>query len=1205
MKPCFLSKSPSPGVKSAARVIICQLYFGRCPVESEMGDHNNGGVREFSKPPGTRKSNPNTFVNFAFEEEVEDDHSHDNWVPELGPRRVGSNNSSSGVESLDNDKDDLSESLNKDECNNKRDFPVKPGALTPKASQQRRKNLLVECRESVLRVTSEGKLNVAQLQTLLGDRGFTRILFCLYDDRAAGELDQKRWFEKMKENAKQENVSLDLVDLIEAITYLVCQDKAVSPDDFHKIISTKGMASKMAQVLEKERNDPLEVDELMGLLMTITRGFHLDAESEERLRRVFSDALGKDKHEITLFEFKTIIPCKDEFFCQRIFEMFDSDGSGFITLAEFLETVQHFSSPDDDTKIEFLFNIFDVDGEGYLLEENFLEVIKACMKESKMEFIEEELSTLAHMLFDDGIQGGNTWMTYDDFKAQLKRQEGLVSNMGMMINKWLIPPEAVKIKTWKEKILEKRYFTKDYWRNNKSFLFSLFLIFAVNFGLIVHRTYYFRDFSMLNGLTPNPLYMISRACGRVIHANTWLLLFFVLRHTLTILQRFGVGSLLPLDHAIYLHKIMGWLLFFFAFVHTVCHLINFAINIQPNPVKFVQLTWKYWEELYGPSKILDFYQPPPGCLIVNNTDPRSEFCPPESFDIPDGVTPEAVINNGKFLSLCQSCGNETSGPWTYADWMLTTKPGLFGLCDIGLANPTGLGLILTFALMVTLSLPFVRRGGHFEIFFHSHRIGYILYFVLLILHAPDFYKWFLAFVGPVWIMEQIYRHFHARFGVGKTVIKAGVILPSKVTNLIIERPSGFNFNAGDWVWLRIPAVSNTEWHAFTISSAPEVQGQFTLHIRGVGQWTNRLYQLFEEEHARQTLGYDRHVSALDRIQGTVKNKYKSVKTNIHKSMYTKPGIISKDAFVENLNDRDKTLEERKRQRMEKKQEKLRRASREEVDFIENDEPVDTVSKRSLASVRYLSMRVPKIVKYDESYENPNGDQGEMSIVVHETKNMIKEVGKKANLEKPLVAYLDGPFGSPSSNIYRSEHAVLIGTNIGITPFASILQSIMHRYWAIKQACPSCNYKWTNNMETSMFKLKKVDFFWINRDQKSFEWFVNLLSQLEIEQAEHGGEMSRFLEMHMYVTSALARSDMRAVALQMALDIMHEKENRDLVTGLKNRTHAGRPNWNKIFTKLREERKGQVTVYYCGNPILAKVLRRKCEEFGFIFRKEIF
>ena len=39
---------------------------------------------------------------------------------------------------------------------------------------------------------------------------------------------------------------------------------------------------------------------------------------------------------------------------------------------------------------------------------------------------------------------------------------------------------------------------------------------------------------------------------------------------------------------------------------------------------------------------------------------------------------------------------------------------------------------------------------------------------------------------------------------------------------------------------------------------------------------------------------------------------------------------------------------------------------------------------------------------------------------------------------------------------------------------------------------------------------KVDFFWINREQRSFEWFVSLLSQLEIEQAEQGGAMERFL-----------------------------------------------------------------------------------------------
>ena len=69
---------------------------------------------------------------------------------------------------------------------------------------------------------------------------------------------------------------------------------------------------------------------------------------------------------------------------------------------------------------------------------------------------------------------------------------------------------------------------------------------------------------------------------------------------------------------------------------------------------------------------------------------------------------------------------------------------------------------------------------------------------------------------------------------------------------------------------------------------------------------------------------------------------------------------------------------------------------------------------------------------------------------------------------------------------------------------------------------------------------QVDFFWINRDQRSFEWFVNLLSQLEIEQAEQGGAMERFLDMHMYITSALQKTDMKAVGLQLALDLLHKK-----------------------------------------------------------------
>lgn len=48
----------------------------------------------------------------------------------------------------------------------------------------------------------------------------------------------------------------------------------------------------------------------------------------------------------------------------------------------------------------------------------------------------------------------------------------------------------------------------------------------------------------------------------------------------------------------------------------------------------------------------------------------------------------------------------------------------------------------------------------------------------------------------------------------------------------------------------------------------------------------------------------------------------------------------------------------------------------------------------------------------------------------------------------------------------------------------------------------------------------------------------------MEQAELGVTMERFLEMHMYITSALQKNDMKAVGLQLAMDLLHEKVRDD-------------------------------------------------------------
>ena len=102
-----------------------------------------------------------------------------------------------------------------------------------------------------------------------------------------------------------------------------------------------------------------------------------------------------------------------------------------------------------------------------------------------------------------------------------------------------------------------------------------------------------------------------------------------------------------------------------------------------------------------------------------------------------------------------------------------------------------------------------------------------------------------------------------------------------------------------------------------------------------------------------------------------------------------------------------------------------------------------------------------------------------------------------------------------------------------------------------------------------------------------------------------GSVSAFVPAGLGRPSATASAGCANTALQMALDILHQKEDKDLLTGLKARTNPGRPNWDKVFTRVREENKGRVTIFYCGNPHLAKTLKAKCSSFGFNFKKEVF
>lgn len=188
-----------------------------------------------------------------------------------------------------------------------------------------------------------------------------------------------------------------------------------------------------------------------------------------------------------------------------------------------------------------------------------------------------------------------------------------------------------------------------------------------------------------------------------------------------------------------------------------------------------------------------------------------------------------------------------AGNYTMAEWMLTARPGVYGLMD-GWANPTGVLMAIILTVIFVCSQPFVRRGGSFEIFYWTHLL-YVPFWLLVIAHGPNYWKWF---IGPFVInmVERTLKLVWMRSGGGRTYISSGLLLPSKVTHLVIKRPLHFYFRPGDYVFVNIPAIAKYEWHPFTLSSAPEQEDYMWLHIRGVGEWTNRLYAYFEREQER-------------------------------------------------------------------------------------------------------------------------------------------------------------------------------------------------------------------------------------------------------------------------------------------------------------------------------------------------------------------
>jgi predicted ferric reductase len=234
---------------------------------------------------------------------------------------------------------------------------------------------------------------------------------------------------------------------------------------------------------------------------------------------------------------------------------------------------------------------------------------------------------------------------------------------------------------------------------------------------------------------------------------------------------------------------------------------------------------------------------------------------------------------------------------------------------------------------------------------------------------------------------------------------------------------------------------------------------------------------------------------------------------------------------------------------------------------------------------YLFLRVPHVARHEwHPFTISSAPEAELlTLHVRSLGNFtaaLRHLAERwqAGDGTPLPVYVDGPYGGASGRVFGSRHAVLIGAGIGVTPFASVLESLVLR------------------CERGELPLRKAHFFWLNRDPFSFEWFAGLLRRLEV------ADRARRVDIHICMTGR--RGSAISTALNLAREVSHERGEPDQVTGLRAVTRVGPPDWRAELSAIRGlHAPGSVDVFFCGPPGLARRLRRVCGELDLRFYQE--
>ena len=162
-----------------------------------------------------------------------------------------------------------------------------------------------------------------------------------------------------------------------------------------------------------------------------------------------------------------------------------------------------------------------------------------------------------------------------------------------------------------------------------------------------------------------------------------------------------------------------------------------------------------------------------------------------------------------------------------------------------------------------------------------------------------------------------------------------------------------------------------------------------------------------------------------------------------------------------------------------------------------------------------------------------------------------------------VIRVDGPYGSASEEVFDFNTLMLVGAGIGVTPFASILRSLVMR-----QKLPG------NEMP-------KVYFYWLCRSAQEFNSFKHLMQ----DTISRDRNLKQYFEFNLYMSG---ETNVNSEDFQKTLG-----EFKDWC-----QLYTGRPSWGRIFKEKKEQHPATtVGVFLCGPPAIGHQLDANSRKYS--------